>query len=51
MLKYRIGAADTASNEEDQAIANAFWKIFCISLDFELLEKHMPLYQAGLGVV
>ena len=49
VLKHRIGAADAASNEEDKAIATAFGKRFCIPLDFELLESHLPFYQAGLG--
>ena len=49
MLKHSIGAADAAINGEDQAIATAFGKRFCIPLDFELLESHMPFYQAGLG--
>ena len=49
VLKHRIGAADAASNEEDKAIATAFGKRFCIPLDFDLLESHLPFYQAGLG--
>ena len=47
MLKHRIGAADAAPNEEDQAIATAFGKRFCILLDVELLESGMPFYQVG----
>ena len=42
----RIGAADDATNEEDQTIAIAFRKRFCIQMDFELLESHMPFNQA-----
>ena len=49
MLKHTIGAADAATNEEDQAITTAFGKRFCILLDFELLESHMHFYQVGLG--
>ena len=51
MLKHTtsVGAADAATNGEDQAIATAFGKRFCNPLDFGLLESHMPFYQAGLG--
>ena len=49
MLKHRIGAGDAAADTEDEAIAKAYGKRFCIPLDFELLETHMPFYQAGLG--
>lgn len=49
MLKHRIGAGDKATDTEDQAIATAYGSRFCIPLDFELLETHMPFYQAGLG--
>ena len=37
------------TNVGDQAIATAFGNRFCIPLDFELLETHMPFYQDGLG--
>ena len=47
MSKHRIGAADAASNEEDQAIATAFGKRFCIPLDVGLFESGMPFYQVG----
>ena len=33
----------------DKAIADAFGNRFYISLDFELLEGHMPFYQSALG--
>ena len=49
MLKHRIGAGNAGSDKEDEAIAKAFGTRFCIPLDFELLETHMPFYQAGLG--
>ena len=49
MLKHRIGAGNASTDAEDQAIAGAFKNRFCIPLDFELLETHMPSYQAGLG--
>ena len=47
MLKHRAGARNASSDVED--IANAYGNRFCIPLDFELLETHMPFYQAGLG--
>ena len=34
---------------EDEAIAKVYANRFCIPLDSELLETHMPFYQAGLG--
>ena len=49
MLKHRVGAGNASSDTEDKAIAKAYGNRFCIPLDFELLETHMPLYQAGLG--
>ena len=49
MLKHRVGAGNASADAEDQAIAGAFKNRFCIPLDFELLEPHMPFYQAGLG--
>ena len=49
MLKHRVGAGNAGSDKEDEAIAKAFGTRFCIPLDFELLETHMPFYQAGLG--
>ena len=49
MLKHRVGAGNASTDAEDQAIAGAFKNRFCIPLDFELSETHMPFYQAGLG--
>ena len=49
MLKHRVGAGNASTDAEDQAIAGAFKNRFSIPLDFELLETHMPFYQAGLG--
>ena len=49
MLKHRVGAGDASSDAEDEAIAAAYGNRFCIPLDFEMLESHMPFYQAGLG--
>lgn len=33
----------------DQAVASAYGNRFFVPLDFELLETHMPFYQAALG--
>ena len=49
MLKHRVGADNATADTEDEAIADAYKNRFCIPLDFELLESHMPFYQAGLG--
>ena len=49
MLKHRIDADDKANSAKDEAVAAAYGNRFCIPLDFELLETHMPFYQAGLG--
>ena len=49
MLKHRVGAANKGADKEDEAIADAYKNRFCIPLDFEILETHMPFYQAGLG--
>ena len=49
MLKHRVEAENATSDIEDQAIANAYKNRFCIPLDFEILETHMPFYQAGIG--
>lgn len=49
MLRHRVGAGNATNDKEDQAIAFAYGNRFYIPLDFELLETHMPFYQAGLG--
>jgi hypothetical protein len=49
MLKHRVGATDAVANTKDKAIASAYQNRFCIPLDFELIESHMPFYQSGLG--
>ena len=49
MLKHRVGARNATADAGDEAIADAYKNRFCIPLDFELLESHMPFYQAGLG--
>ena len=48
-IKHRINASDKASNASDKKVASIFDNKFCISLDFELLESSLPLYQYGLG--
>ena len=49
MLNHRVGARNATADAGDEAIADAYKNRFCIPLDFELLESHMPFYQAGLG--
>ena len=49
MLKHRVGAGNATANAEDEAVSKVYSNRFCIPLDFELLETHMPFYQAGLG--
>ena len=49
MLRHRVGAGNASTNVEDEAVADVYENRFCILLDFELLETHMPFYQAGLG--
>ena len=49
MLGQRTGAGNATTDAEDEAIAKAYGKRFCIPLDFELLETHIPFFQAGLG--
>ena len=49
VTKLRVGAGDAADVAVDQAIATAYGNRFFVPLDFELLESHMPFYQAALG--
>lgn len=49
MLKHRVKAGNASSDKGDEAIAKAYKNRFCIPLDFEILETHMPFYQAALG--
>ena len=49
MLRHRVGARNATADAGDKAIADAYKNRFCIPLDFEILETHMPFYQAGLG--
>ena len=48
--RIRVGAGNGDSSViADKAIADAFGDRFFTTLDFELLESHMPLYQSALG--
>ena len=48
-IKLRINAGDkNASNAKDKAIADAYGNKFIIPLDFEMLDRAAPYYQAGL---
>ena len=47
--KLQVGAVDGVQTLVDSAIAKAYRNWFYILLDFELLESHMPYYQAALG--
>ena len=50
MLKLRVAAADGAATDAgDKAVADAYGNRFCIPLDFELLETHMPFFQSTFG--
>ena len=49
-MKLRINAGDkSASNKQDNAIAEAYGNKFTIPLDFEMLTSSAPYYQVGLG--
>ena len=45
--KLRVGAGENVP--ADKAISEAYGNRFFVPLDFEILESHMPFYQAGLG--
>ena len=48
-IKLRINVGDkNASNKKDSAIAEAYESKFLIPLDFEMLDRSAPYYQAGL---
>ena len=49
MLRDRVGAGNASTNAEDEAVANVYANRFCIPLDFELLETHMPVYETELS--
>ena len=48
-IKHRINTTDKANNAKDQTVASIYDNHFCISLDFEILETSLSLYQYGLG--
>ena len=48
-IKHRINAGDKANDAKDETVASISENIFCIPLDFEILETGIPLYQYGLG--
>ena len=49
VTKHRMGASDKKEDVlADKAIADAYGKLACIPLDFELLETYMPFYQSAL---
>ena len=48
-IKLRINAGDkSASNSQDEAIADVYGNKFIIPLDSEMLDSAAPNYQAGL---
>ena len=49
MLKLRVGAGDGVRERKNSAVADAYGNRFCIPLDFELLESHMPYFQSAFG--
>ena len=48
-IKHWINATDKADVANDITVASIYDNSFCISLDFEILESSLPLYQYGLG--
>ena len=48
-IKHWISATDKANNAKDQPVASIYDNRFCITLDFEILESSLPLYQYGVG--
>ena len=48
-IRHRINATNKTNDAKDQTVASIFDNCFCISLDFEILESSLPLYQKGLG--
>ena len=48
-IKHQINATNKANNAKDQTVASIYDNLFCIPLDFEILESSLPLYQYGLG--
>ena len=48
-IRHRINATNKMNDAKDQTVASIYDNRFCISLDFEILESSLPLYQYGLG--
>ena len=46
--KIRIDSGDKGTATKDVAIGTAYSNQFCIPLDFEILESHMPFFQSEL---
>ena len=47
--KVRIGAEEAGTVAKDVAIGTAFGNMFCIPLDFEILESQNPFFQQALN--
>ena len=48
-LKHRIDAADAADGKKDETLAWVFKNRFCVPLEFEILNSHLPFYQGALS--
>ena len=48
-LKHRIGAEDAAASPKDETLASVFKNRFCVPLEFELLNTHLPFYPGALS--
>ena len=46
LRKIRINAGDKGTAAKDVAIGTMYDNLFCIPLDFEILESHMPFFQS-----
>ena len=46
--KIRVDAGGKGTATKDVAIGTAYSNLFCIPLDFEILESHMPFFQSEL---
>ena len=44
----RIDSGDKGTSTKDVVIGTAYSNLFCIPLDFEILESHMPFFQSEL---
>lgn len=50
VLALRVEAGDAVGElDKDKAVSDAYGNRFFVPLDFELLESHMPFYQAALA--